>query len=285
MSTVELNDTKRIRGTFYTWSDDEDGTLIEDPVSVVYNVYLNSSNTTPIETGSPVKEADGIYYYDWTPDVIGLFVITLVGTFADGSIDVIAGSFTVVISPSPGEPATLLVDRVINFAGVIEPLCVNPDELLAQFPDAKESEIALQIWIASTEVNNWLNLDADQCSTNPLALEYILNAAACALSKTYSDGGGNEQAMTLGDLSVTYQSYAKAHVNRGNATTPCELAAAIRKELLYTITGPRPFVHGSTYDNPIAPRKFRDVTELRVAKRQGLLDGDPGETIYLDTPR
>lgn len=288
MSTVELNDTKRIRGTFYVWDDNENGDQIEDPTIVVYNVYQDSSSGTLLETGTPTKEADGIYYYDWTPTVVGTYVITLVGTFTDESTDVISGTFYVETVPdSEGTP--LLVDEVITFAGEIEPLCLDPEELKSAFPDATDLEIAEALWIASIDVNNMLSVAEGSCPTNPLALEHIKVSAACALSKTYGDGDGNEQGITLGDFSAQYRSYPKAHVNRGNATTWCELAAAIRKELQFTTVGARTFVHASDYYNPIPPREFRDVTQQRRSLKQGLLDGDPNcppmQPTYIDLPR
>lgn len=281
MATVELNDTKRIRGTFYTWTDEEDGNQIEDPVTVVYAVKRNG---TQIETGTPVKEDDGIYYYDWTPTQTGTYIITLTGTFDDDSTDVITGTFYVEVSPTAGE--SLLIDEVITFGGEIDPLCLDPDELKGSFPDATDLEIAEALWIASVDVNNMLKI-TDGCSTNPLALEYIKVSAACALSKTYGDSDGNEQGITLGDFSVQYRSYPKAHVNRGNATTWCELAAAIRKELQFTTVGARTFVHASDYYNPIPPREFRDVTQQRRSIKQGQLDPvlPPMSPVYIDLPR
>lgn len=285
MSTVELNDTKRIRGTFYTWSDDTNGNQIEDPVSVEYTEYLDGEL---LVTATPTKEDEGIYFYDWTPIVAGTYVISLIGTFLDDSTDVISGTFYVETVPeSEGTP--LLVDEVITFAGEIDPLCLDPEELKSAFPDATDLEIAEALWVSSVDVNTMLKVAEGSCPTNPLALEYIKVSAACALSKTYGDGDGNEQGVTLGDFSVQYRSYPKAHVNRGNATTWCELAAAIRKELQFTTVGARTFVHGSDYYNPFPPREFRDVTQQRRSLKQGLLDGDPNrdpvQPVYIDLPR
>ncbi len=281
MSTVYVNDTKRIRATFYSWDNDEDGVELEDPVSVAYEILRNG---TSIETGTPTQEADAIYYLDWTPTQSGVYVITLTGTFADDSTDVVSGTFNVETTPTQG--TSLLIDEVITFAGEIDPLCLDPEELKGSFPDATDLEIAEALWIASVEVNNMLKI-TEGCSTNPLALEYIKVSAACALSKTYGDSDGNEQGITLGDFSVQYRSYPKAHVNRGNATTWCELAAAIRKELQFTTVGARTFVHASDYYNPIPPREFRDVTQLRRSIKQGQLDPElpPNSPAYIDLPR
>jgi hypothetical protein len=279
MSTAYVGDTIRIRVTFYSWDSGTGTSSVEDPVTVTFRIVDMAASPTTVASGTPTKESDGVYYYDWTPTAAGDFFVEFVGVFGDGSSDVVTDDFT-VIDPSVDSTTTaetLLADETVSMAGVITPLCVNPDELVAIFPDATELDIAEAIWRASSELNTILKLGDGECPTDPTALDYIKAAAACELSRVFELGDGNEQSIALGDFSVTYRSFPKSSTNRGNATTWCELAAALRKEVIYKASSSRAFVHGSNYDNPIPIRKLRrdDEYEKYEPHKQGLLDGEP----------
>lgn len=277
--SVYVGDTIRVRATFYGWSDGDGAP--EDPTSVTYSVYIQLSTPTLVLSGTPTKESDGVYYIDWTPSIAAEYTVQFYAVFADSSTDVVSENFTVIdpltedTESSSGE--TLLADETITMAGIITPLCVSPDELIAIFPDATELDIAEAMWRASSELNTILKLGDGECPTDPTALDYIKAAAACELSRVFELGDGNEQSIALGDFSVTYRSFPKSSTNRGNATTWCELAAALRKEVLYKASSTKAFVHGSNYDNPIPVRKLRrdDEYEKYEPHKQGLLDGEP----------
>lgn len=301
MSSIYVNETIRLKVTFYEWDDSQDPDEIEDPDTVVYNIYDETASPTLLATGTPVRESAGIYYYDWTPSVEGDYIFTFVGTFADDTTDVVTTHFEVLGIGATTSGTTLVSDEVITFGGIITPLCINPDELLVIFPDATELDVAEALWRASTEMYAMLGLSSDDvCPTTPVALDYIKAAAACELSRVFELGDGNEQSMMLGDFSVTYRSFPKSSVNRGNATTWCELAAALRNEVIYKTTYARAFVAGSVYDNPIPQRKLdrvvrsnsstgtplmidptnpndptRDFWNNSGTQKQGLLDGEP----------
>lgn len=293
-----VDDTIKLTATFKTWDDENEESTIEDPVLV--EGFILDQNDAELDTFTPTKVTDGIYYYDWTPSVVGIYKLRFVATFADTSEDIVEETFYVETdSLATGE--TLLVDTEIKFAGVITPLCINPDELLQIFPDATELDVAEALWRASTEAHTVLQLSSDtECPTSITALDYIKASAACDLSRVFELGDGNEQSMVLGDFSVTYRSFPKSSVNRGNATTWCELAAALRNEMIYKSSGVRAFVAGAVYDNPIPQRKLDRLVRTNsstgfplmidptnpndpvlnllgsgATQKQGLLDGEP----------
>lgn len=293
-----VDDTIKLTATFRTWDDEVEEATIEDPVLV--EGYVLDQSEAELDTFTPTKISDGIYFYDWTPQAVGIYILRMVATFADTSEDVVEETFYVE-TDSLATGDTLMVDTEIKFAGILTPLCINPDELLQIFPDATELDVAEALWRASTEAHSVLGLPSDtECPTSIVALDFIKASAACELSRVFELGDGNEQSMVLGDFSVTYRSFPKSSVNRGNATTWCELAAALRNEMIYKATSPRAFVAGAVYDNPIPERKLDRLVRSNSSigyplmidptnpndptlnlwgsdstHKQGLLDGEP----------
>lgn len=171
---------------------------------------------------------------------------------------------------------SLGLDFTIEFAAGLSPLYVSPEELVSIFPDATLLDAAEAIHKASLEIEEILNLSSDEVPVY-IALDYVLAQAACILSRTF-DFAADAMSIVLGDLSVQNAKYPKNSVNRGNATTPCELAAALRKELLYKTTRSKATVRGSNYENPIPNRKLKDLSKGRVNETwyQGRLDDNDG---------
>jgi len=277
-----LNDTIRILVTFR----DFDGE-VDDPTELYLYIYEGSASpveSSTAETSWPaetdlVRVSVGKFYYDWTPTTTGDFVVRYYAIFGDSGAtpptDVVDHEFTVIGSPTLSEDTPLGIDTEVSFAGIISPLYVNPDELIPLFPEASELEIAEAIWVASVEVKTLLKY-SDTDIPGPLVLEYVRAAAACQLSRVHASSMGDELNIRLGDLSVTTRNSPKNIVNRGNATTWCELAAALRTEVLLKNTSAKTFVAGSDYYNPIPERKIRreDLTNVpREPIHQGLLDG------------
>lgn len=150
----------------------------------------------------------------------------------------------------------LLVSTTINFAAGLSPLYIAPEELQDVFEDATLLDIAEQIFVASTEARDLLGLkDGDEIPI--LALDYVKAAAACSLSKVFDETAGNEVSFRLGDLSVMTRNYTKDSINRGNAGTWCELAFALRKELIASRTGMKAVLKGANWANPIPQRRIR----------------------------
>ena len=101
------------------------------------------------------------------------------------------------------------------------------------------------------------------------AIEYIKASSACELSRTYGFGGDDELSLKLGDLSVTNKSMPRASVNRGNATTWCQIAASLRKELLASQVSMR----------GVQPKGLPSGLGTKTSGKQ--IDPDTGLVIYL----
>lgn len=281
MSSIHVNETIRLKVTFYEWDDSQEPEDIEDPVSVVYSIYDDAATPGLILTGTPLRESAGVYYYDWTPDTAGSYTFNFTATFADDSVDVVTSHLTVLATGASVQGA-LYADEIIPFAGVFDPMLIDPEELSSVFPDAPASEIAEQIYFASLEVVAITGIDLDSTSATYLMLDYVKAAAACALSRTFDYATGDEQSVRLGDLDVVNRVFPKNSANRSNATTWCELAAALRKELIYENTGARAVVHGGSYDSPIPNRDLRNFSRgdgysYLSPVRQGHLDDVPSD--------
>jgi hypothetical protein len=71
--------TVRLKASFYSFADE-----LADPSDVVINIYAHI-NKKLIQTGTPVKESTGVYYYDYTipDDVDGDLVFEFIGTLED----------------------------------------------------------------------------------------------------------------------------------------------------------------------------------------------------------
>ena len=74
-----IGNTVRFRASFYNFADE-----LADPSDVTVNIYAHI-HKTPIETGAPVKESTGVYYYDYTipDDVDGDLVFEFIGTLEE----------------------------------------------------------------------------------------------------------------------------------------------------------------------------------------------------------
>jgi len=276
-TSIVINQTIDIIARFYIWDTGASTTVLADPVNVTITIYDLSDNSV-VSSETPTRQSSGVYLYSWTPNVLGSFEVRFVGVFEDASSDVISQEFDVLASESEAEIETLLADEEIHFAGVLTPLYVNPDELIQVFPDATEIEIAEALWLTSTEVKEILKLRDDEVPTYA-ALEYVKVAAACNLSRIHASTMGDESTFRLGDLSITSRAVSKGAITRANATTWCELAGVLRKEMLASGSRMRAVVRGSDYPNPIPTRKYgnynagtRFISTLENPPRQGELD-------------
>lgn len=247
-----VNDTVRVKVTFNSWSDGDEQ-VPDDPDSVVVNIL--DSDGDVLSTDSPTPSGDyATYYYDWTPTSEGTFTVQFVGTFSDDSVDVVPVEFTV---GGPETVTTLGIDYEISFAAGLSPLYLDPEDFLPLFPDARAIEIATFIKLYSEEMDL---LFAGKDLTNT-AYDYIRAATACALSRVYSEGEGNESSFALGDLQVTTRNTPKTSVNRANATTWCELAAVLRSEMYRGRAGMKPVVKGSNFENPMPIRTLKTILD------------------------
>jgi len=230
--------------------------------------YTNNSETDPISEptvtitdsldvtstlGTSTKMSDGVYFYDWISDTVGDFVIHFVGIFAEAGT--VITDIRITVQESQEITVTLGEDRFSSFAATLDPLYADPEEVQSYYSEAPFLDVAELIYRFSTEVKNFFIRDEDVPFT---AVEYVRAATLCALSKTYDYGVmGDEGNVALGDLSFSSRSFPKLRITRANATSWCELAGALRAEMLRLVAGkPRSFVKASRWENPIPVRKL-----------------------------
>jgi hypothetical protein len=220
--------------------------------------------------------ADSVYEYTFTPTEADTYSVKFTGKYY---IDISTTKEIVVeqklyVSSTTEEffPTVRLgSNETITFASEISPLYLDPESLLAYFPDATLLEIAEIIYNYSLEVKGMYNLtdseDGSGLSFN--VLEYIKAATACELSRTYGYGGDDEVSLHLGDFTVTNSSVPRKSVTRDNATTWCQIATALRKEMLATKVGAM----------AMQPKGLPTIAGLGSSGKQ--IDPETGKVIYL----
>jgi len=219
MANILVNDTVRLKVKFI--DVDTEGNQIEvAPVSVLMSIK-NSDNQTVIST-NPTALNIYEYYYDYTPTTAGTYRVFFTGILQDYKPTVF-----------------LREDEIIAFAADIEPLYLDPEQLLPYFPDASLLEIGEFVHNYSIEIKNIFKLLATEDGTNiPFtAFEYIRAATCCELTRVYGNGGDDELSVRLGDLSITNKNLPRNTLSRANATTWCQIAAMLRKEMLTSKVG------------------------------------------------
>lgn len=253
--SILVNDTVRVTVTFRDWNTEGHGTPI-DPQSVIVNVWTSEATPALLITDTPIRADVGEYYYDWTPTEVGLFDVEFIGTFADSSTSTIRDTFEVEVSHSA--TVTLLEPQELLFATDAPPLYVDPDELLVHYPDAGSVEIMELINRYSSEVALLFKGKTLPADLPFVAFEYIRAAALCGLSKVYDYGmHGDENSLTLGDLAISSQTYPRKTITRANAVNWCELAAALRTEMMRTKALMKGVRRGSAHKNPMPERDFK----------------------------
>lgn len=265
-SNIRVNDTIRVTVSFLDFDPTVGEEALVDPITVSVYIYTYDSNTnqylTPPASANAVKRSFGVYYYDWTPTQSGRFKIKFEGTLLNASV---IENERVFYTGTAQPTVTLGETKQINFLGELTPLYLDPETILAFYPDGDLVEI--------TELVHWYSQEAydlfypEPVSINSLLQDYILASVMCDLSKIHIFEGGlagfeGAQEFTLGDLQVRkshLQSVSTSDkINRGTATTWCELAAILREELTFRKTNLRAVVKGSNFENPIPERKLKN---------------------------
>jgi hypothetical protein len=242
-TSVLVNDTVRIKVKFVDINPSTGAQIPVTPVAVV--VTIKKSDETVVVTENITtsgKISDSEYYYDFTPTTADTYKVTFVGNLSNGTSITVNQQLYVSTSSDEYKPSVILkADEIMTFAPDVDPLYLDPEELRPYFPEASLIEIGEALHYYSLEVKQLYSLNDDATTANLsfTALEYIKAAAACDLSRTYSYGGDDDVSVQLGDLTVTTRNLPRAEITRGNATTWCQIAAALRKEMLAGKTGPR----------------------------------------------
>lgn len=239
MAAIYVNDTVRFRVKFI--DVDASGNEVEvEPISVLFKLF--DSNNNLLLSATPTALTASEYYYEYTPTSAGNYKITFIGTL-DGNKTINVNQQVYVSTPEEDYKPTIFLreDEVIAFAPDVEPLYVDPEELVPYFPDAPLLEIGEFVHIYSTEIKDMFGLldTEDGSGLSFTALEYIKAATACELSRVYGGGGDDELSVRLGDLSITNRNLPRTTLSRANATTWCQIAATLRKEILAQKVGIR----------------------------------------------
>lgn len=232
-NNVLVNDTVRIKVKFID-IDTVTGDQVEvNPATV--SVQILHSDGTVVITDNATEITGSTWYYDFTPTTPDTYDITFTGLL-DTGFNIVVQQKLYVSSLSEDYVSTVILksEEVITFAGEITPLYIDPDMVLPYFPDATLLEIAEIVHAYSLEVKDIYKLNDDEDGSGlPFNVtEYIKAATACELSRTYGYGGDDEISLHLGDFTVTNRSIPRMSVTRDNATTWCQVAAALRKEML-----------------------------------------------------
>jgi len=237
--SVLVNDTVRIKVKFVDINPITGGQIAVSPISV--KVTIAKSNNTNLITNVPATAInDSEYYYDFTPTIADTYKITFIGVLSGGTSITVNQQLYVSTSEDEYKPIiTLRADEIIIFAADFDPLYINPEQIKLYFPEASLLEIGELIHYHSLEVFKvyGFNESSSVSAVNYISLEYIEAAVCCDLSRTFNYGGGDDISVQLGDLTVTARNSPRNNINRANAVTWCQIAAALRKEMVAAKAG------------------------------------------------
>lgn len=268
MASIYVNDTVRFRVKFID-IDAFDNEIPVQPISVIFKLFDSNNNMLLSLTPSALNESE--YYYDYVPTQPGTYKITFIAILS-GNKTINSNQQVYVSTTDKDYKPTIFLreDEVIAFAPDVEPLYIDPEELLPYFPDAPLIEVGEYVHLYSVEVKNILNLldTEDGSNLNTTALEYIKAGTACELSRVYGGGGDDELSVRLGDLSITNRNLPRNTLSRANATTWCQIAAVLRKELLAQKVGIR----------AIQPKGLPTMPTISSGRA---VDPYTGSTVYL----
>lgn len=232
-SNVLVNDTVRVTVKFIH-IDSVTGNPVEvEPTSV--SVVIKDGDNNIIISANATEVTSSTWYYDFTPTIPDTYNVQFTGTIPSTGNIVVQQKLYVSSLTEDYRPSVILSsDETLTFAGEIVPLYLDPESLFPYFPEASLLEIAEIVHLYSLEVKDLFNLNNDEDGTGLKfnILEYIKAAAACDLTRTYGFGGDDEVSLRLGDLSITNRNLPRINVSRDNASTWCQIAAALRKEML-----------------------------------------------------
>lgn len=239
MADILVNDTVRLKVKFI--DTDINGNQIEvSPVTVL--MTIKNSNNETIVSIVPTAITTSQFYYDYTPSLPGNYKVSFSGILQNNSTISVNQQIYVSTPTEDYRPTVFLrQDEVISFAADIEPLYLDPEQLLPFFPEASLLEVGEFIHNYSSEIKHIFKLlDTEDGSNVPfVAFEYIRAATCCELTRVYGNGGDDELSVRLGDLSITNRNLPRNTLSRANATTWCQIAAMLRKEMLTAKVGIR----------------------------------------------
>lgn len=269
VSKVLINDTVRIKVKFVDTDPVTQEQTEVSPIAVTV-VVLNSENQT-VASANASQITSSEYYYNFSTSTPGEYTVKFTGTLSNNSSIVVTQQLYVSSLTEEYKPSvTLRSDETISFAPDISPLYLDPEELLTIFPEASLLEIGELIYHYSEEVKAMYSIqDSDINPDLPFTvLEYIKASACCELSRTYGFGGDDEMSLKLADLEITNRSAPRDVATRSNATTWCQIAASLRREILAK----------KAYMRGVQPKNLPNKKVFTSGKT---LDPQTGKLIYL----
>jgi len=236
-ANVLVNDTVRIKVHFVDINSATEEQVDVNPVSVAVHIY--NSSDQEVVSGSATSLTSSTFYYDYTPGSAGEYRIQFLGTLSDGTLILVEQQLYVSTTTADYKPTvTLRATETIYFAADVVPLYVDPEIILPFFPEASILQVGEIIHHYSREVTEIYTSYSQEIINNGSALnftaqEYIKSATACELSRTYGYGGGDDEvSVRLGDLEVRNRNSPRNLVTRANAVTWCQIATALRSEMI-----------------------------------------------------
>lgn len=282
-SNVLVNDTVKLKVKFLDQGANE--AQVESTMSYVSVKIVDSREVTVIDTTATAISGSE-YFYNFTPTQPGAYAVTFTGLTSSSPARTIVSRTTIYANTTTSEykPSVRLgADETILFAPDLSPLYLDPEELIAVFPDASLIEIGEMIYHYSLEIKELYKLENNiDGSTLPFTiLEYIKAAAACELSRTYGFGGDDELSIKLADLEITNRSAPRQVATRSNATTWCQIAASLRREVLAKKVSMRGVMPKGFPDNGV--KAYGKRVDPQTGKYVNLSDTElygPGRTVH-----
>jgi len=235
LNNVLVNDTVKIKVKFL--DQDSDGNQVEASMSSVTVTIVDINETPIVNQANATSTSASEWYYPFVPTVAGAYSVRFTGTTSGNPPKTITSQTNIYANDNATDykpTVTLRSDETILFAPDVSPLYLDPEELLPIFPEASLIEIGEMIYHHSLEIKEMYKLedDIDPLTLPFVVLDYIKAAAACDLSRTYGFGGDDELSLKLGDLEVVNRSAPRQIATRSNATTWCQIAASLRREVI-----------------------------------------------------
>ena len=276
MATVGVGGSIQLTSKFY---DYQSGPLVDPDSGPTLDIQLNGVSVLDAPATYPgdiLRESTGVYTYTHTvlnTAATGEY-IAIWTAVQDGQE--VTGTELFNVAPASGvvtgEDQTLGEDYEINYFSTLDPVFIDPDEILAIFPDAEAPMVLESIYRVSSQVLHWSPKSTAE-NLSPQMQQYMIAAIACDLSQRYGLTSSDEYSITLGDLSVTYDQET-GKTGTGSSVDWCSVAAELLNGIKYSLSPMKGVVRGARLTNPI-PKRSLNKKHSRI-HLQGTLDDVEG---------
>jgi hypothetical protein len=265
-TTITPGQTVTVTSTFVNYDPDTGEETPVSPSNVDGYVFKYNASTAVYDlvgTFEPSPVNTTTFLYNWVPASNGKYIVEFEATLDSATVSderlFYVGPITT--ASSIGE------EKTYYFFGELDPIFLDPAEVLRYYPDGDLSEI--------TEMAHWYSNDLmailgvtslEEEDIPPEGRMFILASILCELSRIYMfDGGlagfGKADSFTLGDLTVRSGSSVNTANTfnglRGSPTNWCELAVFLREYLRSSRVKIKAYVKSGSYLSPIKSRELR----------------------------